>query len=80
MGTKTRRSLKPSCASAGSHSLINQILFTGGPIVVLKKCPTPPAHRIANDRLKYTTVLNVSAFRGREKSSRRQELVSIASR
>lgn len=72
--------LKPSCASAGSHSLINQIHLACRPIAVLKKCPTPPMHRIVIDRLKYRTVLNVSAFRRREKSSRRQELVSIASR
>lgn len=55
MGTKTRHSLKHSCASAGSHSLTKEILLNssvklGGPIMILKKCPSPPAHRIVNDR------------------------------
>lgn len=43
-------------------------------------CCTFRAHTIVNDRLKYRIVSNVLAFRGREKSSRRQELVPIASR
>lgn len=51
-----KNSLKHSCASAGSHSLTSQnfslSLKLGGPKVVLKKCPTPPAHRI----VKYQTI------------------------
>lgn len=50
---------------------------TGGPQTA---APFAHTHTRVNDRLKYWVVLNVLAFGGREKPSRRQELVSIASR